>query len=404
MSPLLKLYNRLKTLVTPTKSYPVIYNVNSGNESDYQKHALLVSIAKPFLLSDDAPELFNHQNLRRGKQIAALLGEFGYLVDTVDRRGLSRLTKRNYDLIINDRADVKSVDASFRDATVKIFLATAQNYIMHNGNLRRRHRLLRERRRCRMEPRRLFPEVMPYLAKADVTIGVGNTRTMSTWRNIFRGPIYPFNTYGFKETEFVFDTKDFATAQKNFLFFASRSQVLKGLDLLLEIFPKHPDLHLHVCSDFHKERDFCACYHKELYETPNVHPLGWIRVNSPEFYGLVQRCGYVILPTCSEGQSGSVVQCMYAGSVPLVTKEAGIDTEDFGVTFCDDSLAEIERTIIEISALPESWLREHSVRTRQVAEQKYSEDAFMRRWRDVLAEILNGAGAKVEKSTSPLRA
>jgi glycosyltransferase involved in cell wall biosynthesis len=114
-------------------------------------------------------------------------------------------------------------------------------------------------------------------------------------------------------------------------------------------------------------------------------------VNSPEFHDLVRRCAYVIHPTCSEGQSGSVVQCMYSGLIPLVTREAGIDTEDFGVTFSDDSLDEIERVVREVSQLPADWHREHSIKTHKIAEAKYSEDAFLKRWRSILSEVLRSA-------------
>ena len=80
---------------------------------------------------------------------------------------------------------------------------------------------------------------------------------------------------------------------------------------------------------------------------------------------------------------------MYSGLIPLVTKETGIDTEDFGMTFENDGLEEIERVILEVSRMPESWHREHSIKSRKVSEKKYSEDAFMERWRNMLGEILN---------------
>jgi glycosyltransferase involved in cell wall biosynthesis len=393
---LFRLYNKLKTMVKPVKRNPIIYNVNSADESNYRKSALLFYLVKPFLLSKDNPEFLSHQSLKQCRQIATLLGEFGYIVDAVDKRNFNLLKKRNYALVVNARADLKIPDASFGNDAVKIFLATSQNYIVHNRNLRKRHELFYERRRCQVEARRIYSEVMPYIANSEVTIGFGNEAVMGTWKEVCKGPIYPFNNYGFKETEFLPDAKDFSTARRNFLFFASGSQIQKGLDLLLEIFPRHPHLHLYVCSSFRTEGDFCTCYYKELYETPNIHPIGWVRVNSPEFYELMQKCGYVIHPSCSEGQPGSVVQCMYAGLVPLVTKEAGIDTEDFGIIFPNDSLAEIEKVVVEVSQLSESWHRERSTRTRKVAEEKYSEDAFINRWRAILTEILHGAGIRNE--------
>ncbi len=199
---------------------------------------------------------------------------------------------------------------------------------------------------------------------------------------------YPFNNYGFSGTRFVFEGKDFATARRNFLFFASGSQVQKGLDLLLEIFPRLPQLDLYVCGGFAKEADFCDCYHQELFETPNIHAVGWLDVNGPEFYDLAAKCAYVIHPSCADGQPGSVVQCMHAGLIPMVTREAGIDTQDFGVTFANDSLEEIQRVIMQLASRPETWHREHSLKTRAGAEKMYSEEAFLARWREILTEVL----------------
>ncbi len=383
-----RLYNRLITRRRYAKNYPTIDNANGIDESNYLKRALLIYIVKPFLLKDYDPELLRHHNLRRCRQTASILGEFGYIVDVAHRRNLTPLKRRKYNLIINDRADLRGIDAFSGKDTINIFLATSDNYVVHNRALRRRHELLFKRRGRRVQLRRTYPEVLPFIAESDAIVTIGNEFIMGTWREVSSAPIYSFNNYGFKETEFLLDSKDFSTARKNFLFFASSSQVQKGLDLLLEVFPKHPELHLYICSEYEKEEDFCACYHKELHETWNVHPLGWVTVNSPEYNELVLKCAYVIHPTCSEGQPGSVVQCMYSGLIPLVTREAGIDTEDFGITFSNDSIEEIEKVIVEVSEKPETWHREHSIRTRKVSEEEYSEDAFIDRWRNLLAEIL----------------
>jgi hypothetical protein len=150
------------------------------------------------------------------------------------------------------------------------------------------------------------------------------------------------------------------------LFFASSGQVGKGLDLLLEIFPRHPDLNLNICSSFKYEKDFCKCFHNELFKTDNIHPIGRILVNSYEYENLMRKCVFCILPSCSEGQAGSVVQCMASGLIPVVTKETGIDTENFGFTFRNDSIEEIEHTILSLSQLPPEKLKELSLRTYEI--------------------------------------
>ena len=339
------------------------------------------------MLPADAPEMLNHQNLRRCRRIAALLGDFGYIVDVADVHTRKIKSDSEYDLVLKDRVRLEHVEPA-RTGMVRIVLATTTNHVIHNRNLRRRHELLFQRRGRRIRPRRIYKEEMPFAAEADAIVGVGNECTLHSWREVSKAPVYPFNNFGFPHTQFIFESKDFSKARKSFLYFASGSQVQKGLDFLLEIFPHLPELDLYICSGYGKETDFCSLYRKELFETPNIHPLGWIKVNGPEFYDLITRCAYIIHPSCADGQAGAVIQCMYAGLIPLVTKEAGVDTEDFGVTFSDDSLNEIQKVIEQVASLPEEWHREHSLKTRKVAEEKYSEAAFTMRFREILTEVL----------------
>lgn len=79
---------------------------------------------------------------------------------------------------------------------------------------------------------------------------------------------------------------------------------------------------------------------------------------------------------------------MYASLIPVVTKEAGIDIQNVGVVLTDESLEEIERTVLSLVDLPENWHREHSAKSRDMAEKAFNEDAFLHRWREILSMIL----------------
>jgi len=383
-------YWKMRATARKIIGYPVLYNVNRVNEQNYTKCALLIYLTKPFRMKEDDPRFMNHQNLRQCKQIASILGEFGYVVDVADVEDRRFRPSKRYDLVISHRVDLEP--DMFPGDALKVYLFTGLNHIVHNRNVRKRYQALSQRRGCFLMSHRIHTENMPFVRGADALIGFGNDFVVSTWREIFSGPIYSFYNYGFHEIQFSQEWKDFSLARKNFLFWGTPDYVAKGLDLLLEIFPRHPDLHLYIGANLEYDRAFCRCYRRELYETSNIHPMGWVRVNSPEFYQLMNKCGYVILPSCSEGSPGSVVLCMYAGLVPIVTKEAGIDTEDFGVTLANDSLEEIEKTILELANLPAEWLRERSIRTRRVAEAKYSEEAFVRRWREILGDLFKQEG------------
>jgi glycosyltransferase involved in cell wall biosynthesis len=366
---------------------PPVFNVNGAPEGALPKRALLAYLARAFHFSEDDPAFLRHQNVRQCRQIAQVLGELGYEVDAVDRRDEGFVPDRGYDLVIGERLDWKGMDRHFRPDTRSIFLASTMSHATHNRNLRRRHEQLARRRRCSVPPQRIYREVMPAVRSADAIAGFGNQFILETWREVFDGPLYPFSNYGFQDAAIDLEGKDFAEARRHFVYFASRTQVQKGLDLLLEVFPRLPDLHLWACGPFEREEEFCACYRRELYETPNIHPVGWVGVAEPQFAELVRRCAYVIHPTCSEGQPGSVVHCMHQGLIPLVTPEAGIDTQDFGITLPSDDLDALERLIAEVAARPESWHEEHSRRTRAAAARDYGEDTFLARWREIILAV-----------------
>ena len=369
------------------RRFPFLRNVLARPGDSRSKRALLHYIVPPFLNRVQGTRLPTHQNQRQAPRIAAALDELGYLVDVADSRVGADAPRGPYDLVLSSHTTpLPAFSEQFGDA-VRLYLATTTGHRAHNRALRQRQASLSERRGRTVKLRRNYREDTPYVASAAAIIGFGNSTVLNTWAEHSQAPRFPFNNYGFRELVFEVRGRP-ATTRKNFLYYASGSQLQKGLDLLLEIFPKYPDLHLYVASAFQREYDFCIIYHRELYRTPNIHPLGWIDVNDGRFRDLLERCGSVILPTCSEGQPGSVVQCMHAGLIPLVTKQAGLDTADFGVTFADDRLETIERGILEVANAPERWHRAQALATRDVARVQYSESAFEARWQEILAAVL----------------
>lgn len=388
------LLNKLKSKIFSIKKYlrkvigyPVIYNASNVSEIAKRKRALLIYLVQPFLINDSDPKIFRHTNQRRSKLIAELLNEWGYVVDVADLNDNKLKLSYRYDLIISHKLD----DDSVKDCLTKngkiIFLATGMNRSSFNLNMQKRYDAFEKRRKNNTVIFQKKDEKFPLLDYADAIIAVGNNFTTNSWKIVFKGPIYPINNFAFKEIMFNSKHKIYEEVNSNFLFFASGPQIGKGLDLLLEIFPKHPTLKLYICSNFKNESDFCEIYQKELYHTPNIHSVGRIAVNSKHFYELVDDCTYVILPSCTEGQAGSVVVCMYSGLIPVVTKESGIDTEDFGITLKDDSIETLEKSILALSQKTSQWCETHSKKTRKASEDKFSEMAFKNRLEIIFNEM-----------------
>jgi len=367
--------------------YPIIYNANNVNEDSLKNRALLVYLVKPFQLKQNDAKFSIHQNLKQCKQIVKVIGEFGYIVDVADVRSNKIISLKKYDIIISHNFKLDETGIELKNGAIRVYLSSGMNHITNNEKVRERYELLKNRRNCNLKVRNINDENMSFVDKANYIVGFGNNYIGKTWKTNFNIPTYSFNNYGFNDINYIH--KNHSLTRKSFLYFASSNQVGKGLDLLMEIFPKYPDLHLYVCSSFQDELDFCMCYYKELYKTSNIHAIGWVKIYSKEFIEVCQKCSYVILPTCSEGQVGSVVQCMYAGLIPIVTMEAGIDTEDFGVTISSNRLVEIEDKILELSKKSPAWHVDRSLKTRDKAKEKYSEEAFLNRWREIISEIIN---------------
>lgn len=386
-----KFYSKSRAIARRVVGYAIIYNANKVSEENYNKRALLLYLVKPFKMKEGDPRFLKHTNLKRCIHIANILDDFGYIVDVADVRDKKINPKEEYDLLISHNFKLNLSNINLRKNSIKIYLSTGVNHNIHNINIKKRYKRFFVRNGYKLKTRRIISENLSYVKKADYIIGFGNDYTMNTWTRQFNVKAYCFNNFGFKDIGYL--SKDFSFAKKNFLFFAGASQVGKGLDLLLEIFPKHPDLNLFICSSYENETDFCKFYYKELYKTANVHPIGWVKVNSNKFIELAQKCAYVILPTCSEGQAGSIVQCMHAGLIPVVTRESGIDTNGFGITFENDSLNEIEKIVLKISKIPSAWVHEYSIKTRKVAEDEYSEQFFTDSLRNTISEIIR-AGKK----------
>lgn len=137
--------------------------------------------------------------------------------------------------------------------------------------------------------------------------------------------IYPHGLYN-KKYVFNVNNKD----KKNFLFFGTAGYIHKGLDVTIEAFRLCKDVELYVCgglSEYLNENETLP---------PNVHDCGLVDVNSQEYINLVNKCMFVLLPSCSEASPSGVLTCMRHGLIPVVSMKLGLDRLECPVYFLDD--------------------------------------------------------------------
>jgi len=350
------------------------------------KRALLSYLVTPLFAKPDHPDYFTHTTFARIHEMVWVLNEMGYTVDVIDYRDTSFRPKRRYDLFIGHKAvNFTTIASDLADDTVRIFFAS-ESYWRHN-NAREAERLaaFEKRHGVRLAPeRRVVVDEDAALAAADGVIGMGNACTAETYAGF--SPVIMLD--GFSPADNTRQSGEKAP-DRDFLFFSGSGAVHKGLDLLLDVFMRSEDHHLWICWE--PEPAFLDVYAAELERRPNIHLMGRVRVRSEEFYSIIARCGFVILPSCSEGQSQALVECMNQGVVPVFSEACGLDG-DCGIPLSDCSFATIEQTVRQLADMPPERYGGLSDKVRGLCRTRFTAAAFGERFATAVRDIVTRTG------------
>jgi glycosyltransferase involved in cell wall biosynthesis len=151
-----------------------------------------------------------------------------------------------------------------------------------------------------------------------------------------------------------------------------------------------PENHLYICGPIQDETDFEKAYHKELYQSPNIHVIGWVDVCSSEFIEITNKCVGMIHPSCSDSCAGSVITCMHAGLIPIVSYESGVDVNiDFGVILRDCSIDTIKTTVQMISTLSPEKVKQMSRKAWEFARANHTREKFAEEYKKVITKIID---------------
>lgn len=350
-----------------------------------QGTVLLSYIIDPFLLAPGQALPHTHTHYWESWQIAQTFLELGYAVDVISWKNTTFTPQKDYAFFVDVRNNLERLAPLLNADCVKILHSDTAHILFHNAAESRRLLELQQRRGVTLRPRRFE---MPNLAleHADCGIIKGNAFTLGTYRYANK-PLYPIggtpvSLYPWPEG------KDFAACRKHYLFLSSGGMVHKGLDLVLEAFAGMPEYELTVCGPVAREEGFVRAFHKELYETPNIHTHGWVDVEGPEFTTIVRRCVGLVYPSCSEGQSGGVITCLHAGLIPLISYESGVDVHaDFGMILPACSVAQIQQAVRAMSARPPDELAQMARRAWEFARANYTRERFAQTLRAAIGAI-----------------
>lgn len=272
---------------------------------------------------------------------------------------------------------------------LKILHATGCHWRFSNQAELDRIAFVQARRGIELQPRR---QVVPNRAAetADEITFLGNDHTIGTYGFARKpGTRIPISS------AYEFDWprgRDFESARRRFLWMGSYGMVHKGLDLVLEAFASESDLELTVCGRPEKEPDFFHAYEKELRGLPNIRLHGWIDPASEAFLQIASTHGAVIYPSSSEGGGGAVIHCMHAGLVPVCTKEASVDLENFGMRIAKPSVDEVIAAARTMGGLSVNEAADRARAAYDHARQIHSRTCFRHNYRKLAARLVSTLG------------
>lgn len=218
---------------------------------------------------------------------------------------------------------------------------------------------------------------------ADAVLCVGDTKYFRELQRPVKR-IYPSAAYNEK-----FNIDKVSREKNNFLVFGTDGFIHKGIDLLIDIFMHHPEWNLFICGFQVNERI------KEIMKIDisgtSIYDMGYIQVNSPEFLDIINRCRFILLPSCSEGMSTAVLTGMRHGLIPVVMHDNGLDgLEEYCYYFEDYHLEALEKKIEEICQLSEEELNIRSKSIYKFSNEIFTGYKFEKTFKLKLEEILKG--------------
>ena len=354
------------------------------------KGRVLVSyIPDSLLYREDDKRFKRHSNAWESAEIARIFNRYGYAVDAISWDDRSFISERNYPVVFDIHRNLLRCSSS---GSHKILHITGSDPAFSNKAEQERIDALLRRRGVAVAPRRYVNEkdlelFRCNLEAADSVTLIGNETTVATFPDYLRHKVTLVTPTGSHLTK-VRDPKK-TELRKEFLWFNGTGAVHKGLDLVLEVFARNPNIVLHLVGPYRKERDFIAAYAYELTKCPNIISHGFLSSSSRKFQKIARKAMGFVSPSCSEGISTSAITCMQYGIVPILSRNSGIDlTPDMGYLLHNCTITDIEEAVLSLLDKPEQEVRRLIANSQEFALKRFSRAEFSRRMETVVVRSL----------------
>lgn len=351
-----------------------------------RKRALLSYLPVPVAadLRNEPTSRFSNEGIARAWP--RVLNELGYSVDIINWDDVQFQAECDYDLVVlHGGRNFKQVYEPLKNKPALIHFLTGTYWHTNNANEDQRRQDFAKRHGVTAPRDRYISadeDIVNEAARGIIILGDESIR-----RTYDKYPVVEkLNNASYPDDHFDRLEKDYTSARKNFLFFAGAGNIHKGLDLTIEAFGNLTDEHLYIMTV--PDQVVTSTLADDL-KRPNIHMIGEVPMRTPEFYDVVAKCAYLILPSCGEGQPGTVVEGMHQGLIPIVTRESGFSAEAYGGHILKDATIEtIQKAVTTLSSLPASSVEQTARGVRQAAEREYTPKQFRKNLKESIIHIV----------------
>ena len=322
---------------------PIVMNINNDC-SPNQKKALLCYVTYGYFYD------FEKSNIGRTIpfeifKLVNVFSELGYCIDIIgcnDVKSIPIVKSKQYDLIFGFGETFYQI-VKHQPLALSILYMTENhpNFSLQEEKKRNDYFYARHGKKIALSRSGSFYQNKHMEIKYSHVITLSETEPLKTQ---YDNPYTIFPT-GIINPNYIFKNKNHQRTKNNFLWLGSSGVIHKGLDLLIDIFNHRNDVVLHICglSDIEKKM-------LNLKQRENIIEYGHIDIKSEIFLEIIEKCSFIILPSCSEGCSTSITTGMLHGLIPIVMKNAGFDRlldnsiflDDYGVEYLDKKLTEFQ--------------------------------------------------------------
>lgn len=362
------------------------YSFKTLKEPDTAPNVLITYVSEVYDKKESDKWMEGHANRWQTKEITNLFLNKGFNVDIVDYRDLEFTPSKKYDVIFGHEPLYWELVQKY-EFDVKIYYATTLPWMHLNNAIEKSVDELYARKNIKLNKPPTGTKHFSWNF-SDHVFYFGNDHYLKTFKSfVEKSPQYHQIQNGIRNVSSP-DEKDFSTISNNFLYLGSWGCVFRGLEKVLEVFAKNPDMNLYVCNDILYNTVFFWKFRKLLFNTPNIHTLGFVDTSSDYFKEIIAKVTWQIYPSSSEASASSVVLGMRNGLIPIISKECTVDTGGYGTIFPDNSIKTIATFAVEASKKSSEYCEDLSNKIIKYSQVNFNEKAFIDSFDNALNNVL----------------